>query len=192
MASGQKGYKVTMPAALLVVLALWVNVAIAGAHENALLLDAAERGNWTAVKGFISKGADVNAKSNDGATALEYASLDGQREVVQLLLDKGADVNTRSNDSGSTPLIDAAGYNHKEVVQLLLARGAHVNAKDKAGRTALLYAIGLGCDKEVVKLLLAKGADVNVKAKSGSTALGLASAFDRKEIMELLIKAGAK
>jgi len=43
-----------------------------------------------------------------------------------------------------------------------------------------------------VKALLAKGADVNVKNNNGNTALDAAKASGHTEIVQLLIKAGAK
>jgi len=45
---------------------------------------------------------------------------------------------------------------------------------------------------EIVQALLAKGAEVNAKDKNGETALMMASKRGQREVMELLIKAGAK
>ena len=56
---------------------------------------------------LLAKGADVNAKNQDGWTALMCASLDGHKEVVELLLAKRADVNAKAND-GFTALIMAS------------------------------------------------------------------------------------
>jgi ankyrin repeat protein len=42
------------------------------------------------VKGFIDNGADVNAKSNDGDTALIFASQNHHKEVRELLIKAGA------------------------------------------------------------------------------------------------------
>ena len=57
------------------------------------LIDAAVRGNTAAVQALLAEGANVNAKANDGMTALMKASQEGNREVVQALLDKGAEVS---------------------------------------------------------------------------------------------------
>ena len=48
------------------------------------------------VHALLAKGADVNAKSSGGATALMLASQDGHLEVVNALLAKGAEVNAKS------------------------------------------------------------------------------------------------
>jgi uncharacterized protein len=56
------------------------------------------------VQALIAKGADVNAKRNDGLTALMTASRRDRIDVVQALLDRGADVNAKDN-SGLTALM---------------------------------------------------------------------------------------
>lgn len=112
---------------------------------------------------LLAKGANVNARANNGATPLHCAALggkvgiNGQRGVVALLLANKADIDARS-DNGMTPLHAVAFVGHSDVVELLLAKGADVNAEDKVGNTPLDYAVQQG-RQEVVKLLRAKGAD---------------------------------
>jgi ankyrin repeat protein len=43
-----------------------------------------------------------------------------------------------------------------------------------------------------VKILLNKGADINIKSNDGNTALSIAKKNGRKEIAEMLERAGAK
>ncbi|MBU2598236.1 MAG: ankyrin repeat domain-containing protein [Actinobacteria bacterium] len=57
---------------------------------NEVLLDAAREGNLLVLKAAIEKGADVNAKSNDGRTALMIASEKGYTDIVKYLIEKGA------------------------------------------------------------------------------------------------------
>ena len=69
------------------------------------LINAAKNGNIAGVKALLAKGADVNAKANNGGTALIAASEHGHLEVVKALLAKGADVNAENNgDRKSTRL----------------------------------------------------------------------------------------
>jgi uncharacterized protein len=45
------------------------------------------------VKALLEKGADVNAKASNGATALALAAENGHAEVVKARLKKSADVD---------------------------------------------------------------------------------------------------
>jgi ankyrin repeat protein len=102
-------------------------------------INAARRGNAATVSELLARGIDVNAKINNGWTALIYASRDGYTDVVKLLLDRGADVNMK-NAIGWTALMAASANGHVEVVTLLLSKNPEVNTKDNNGRTALIYA----------------------------------------------------
>ncbi len=53
----------------------------------------ASQDNEPMVKLLISKGADVNAKSNDGQTALTLAIERGNKEIEKLLIARGARTN---------------------------------------------------------------------------------------------------
>ena len=94
------------------------------------------------VKLLIDKGADVNAKTDDGMTALIVAAENGQADVAKLLIDKGADINVKNpetdslNNLGFTPLMYAAFWGRMDIVKLLLDKGADLNAKDFKGNTA--------------------------------------------------------
>src|SRR6266702_5988082 len=65
---------------------------------------AAKKGDVKAVKELIDKGADVNAATPYGATALSYAADKGHLEVVKLLLANKANVNTKDTFYKETPL----------------------------------------------------------------------------------------
>jgi uncharacterized protein len=72
----------------------------------------------------LEKGADVNAKSANGFTALMAAVANsGNVDIVRGLLAKGADVQARTTD-GRTALSFAKGYARHEVRRTLKAAGA--------------------------------------------------------------------
>ncbi|MHC4085854.1 MAG: ankyrin repeat domain-containing protein [Planctomycetota bacterium] len=72
------------------------------------LMIAALVGQTEAAILLIEKGANINARSNDGGTALHAASFFCRTETVKLLLSKGADLNAK-NIRAETPLDTVAG-----------------------------------------------------------------------------------
>jgi hypothetical protein len=76
------------------------------------------------VKLLLEHGADPNAKSKQGFTALMMAARDGNPEIVKLLLERGADVKVRDQITGFTALHFAQkgrSKGHRESAQLILA-----------------------------------------------------------------------
>jgi len=70
----------------------------------ALLLPCAERSpslerteSWNLISELIENGADINAKTNAGDTALMMAAALGHGETLEYLLRKGADRSIRKN-----------------------------------------------------------------------------------------------
>ena len=103
--------------------------------KNGLTLHkAANAGKAEEVKGLLERGADVEARDEDGATALHKAANAGKAAVVKLLLEYGADVEAQ-NEKERTALHVAAEVDKAAVVKLLLEAGANVRAKDEDGRT---------------------------------------------------------
>ena len=87
--------------------------------------DAADARRYEIMKLLIEKGADVNAKKDDGTTALMCAAWRGKKEIVKLLIEKGADVNAVTTGERWSA-VQAAYYNeHEEIVKLLREHGAN-------------------------------------------------------------------
>jgi len=78
----------------------------------------------TALRELIGAGANANARTVTGGTALMDAAGEGDIEAVELLLKAGADVAAQT-DGGRTALSLAQEYNRLEVVQILKKAGAH-------------------------------------------------------------------
>lgn len=70
---------------------------------STLLSTTALMGHTAAVTMLLERGADINAKSRDGGTALHAAAFFGHAETAKLLLEKGADTTIKDNQ-GMTPL----------------------------------------------------------------------------------------
>ncbi len=107
---------------------------------------------------LLKRGADVNAKCDDGTTALIQAcSVErGNIEAVEMLLERGPDLNVM-NERGETALWEASLNGHLDIVKLLVEKGADLNARARDGLTALGRALKSG-HGDIVKFLKAHGA----------------------------------
>ena len=123
--------------------------------------------------------SDINAKDNDGNTALDYARQYGYNQIVQLLCPKAL---------GCIPLLDAAMIGNEKLVRNLINEGVDVNSRDSRGKTALIWAARYGHAK-VAKILL-ESSDINVKEKDedGTTALILAAMYGHENVTRLLLE----
>ena len=145
---------------------------------------------------LINAGANVNAQDEILNSPFLYAGANGNLALVKMCLANGADFKVFNRYYGSA-LIPAAERRHLEVVNLLVnTPGYPIDHINNLGWTALLEAIILGADRkvqvEIVKSLVKGGADVNIADKDGVTPLAHAKKRSMKEIMDILVKAGAK
>ena len=104
---------------------------------------AAQSGHIELVKQHIAAGTDVNAKDKTGGTALISATLNGQKEIIELLIANKADLNIglakgkwTALHFASTPM-STKGFSDLEILEVLLKSGAAVNATDEEGQTPL-------------------------------------------------------
>ena len=128
--------------------------------NNALddkLLSAAGTGDSALIENLLDRGADIEARDDDGETALMKASAAGQAAVVETLLDRGAALEAREDVIGFTALMGASRYGQAAVVETLLNRGADISARSDEGETALDIAY-IKEQQEVIKVLRAAGA----------------------------------
>ncbi len=119
----------------------------------------------------------------------------GQLLATITLLFSLAGTGTTAADTLDEEFIKAAFAGQVSEVRRLLEEGANVNAKRENGMTALMGA-SLAGHQEVVELLLAREADVDAKVyffgrSGGATAYDLASQKEHRDIMKLLVRAGA-
>ncbi len=85
---------------------------------------AARAGDAARVTAALDKGADVNAKTRYGATALTFAADRGHVDIVKLLIGRGADVNVQDTFYQMRAVDMAMMNKHPDVVTLLLERGS--------------------------------------------------------------------
>ena len=127
----------------------------------------------------------VDAKGQDGYTALHYSCRYDHVDIVRTLVKHKANVNART-DSGDTPLTLAASEGHNNVVHVLLYDfQCSVDAKGQDGYTALHYSCRYG-HVYIVRTLVKHKANVNARTDSGDTPLTLAAINKHDNVVHAL------
>lgn len=114
------------------------------------LMEAANGGFIDIVKLLLQHGANVNAQSSSGNTALHFACCSGYDGVVQLLVQHNAELE-HQNENGHTPLMEAASGGHVKVAKLLLDNGAGINTHSSEFKES---ALTLACYKGMLITIL--------------------------------------
>ncbi|RSM02612.1 hypothetical protein CEP52_007866 [Fusarium oligoseptatum] len=137
----------------------------------------------------------INARDDDGCTALSYAAQAGNDEILEVLLAESLlDVNVR-DCRGRTSIFHAADNGHASIVSQLLERGANPNWKDLHRASPLWCAVENG-HVAVVRVLLEYGqlSDLNPRpidsdyATPGNTPLSCALKNGFSDIAEMLAR----
>jgi ankyrin repeat protein len=159
------------------------------AGENPVV-EAARRGDATAVRALIAKRVNVNEPAKDGSTALLWAAYHSDVAMARALIAAGAKVDT-ANKYGVTPLLQASRTGDTPVIQALLRAGADPKQTHPEGETPLMAASHAG-SVDAVRLLLEAGADVNAAdAYQQQTALMWAAAEGHAAVVQALLDARA-
>ncbi|KAJ3478545.1 hypothetical protein NLG97_g8552 [Lecanicillium saksenae] len=184
--------------------------------SNPLLIDAIRERHFDMAELFIQRGADVNARSPDGCSALHYTSKKEHLPLVKALLAAGADVSA-TNDADNQPLrwVECAaiakllvengadcnyddGANDNalktavdcrriDVARVLLEAGAHVS---EPGGSDLLYSACVGSSFRLVELLLDYGVNISAPNGRSSACLSVAAGYGSLAIVKLLLDRG--
>ena len=95
-------------------------------------IEAARKGDVTALASHLARGADVNTTDVDGGTATWTAAYYNQPAALKFLLRAGADPALR-DDQGGTPLIWAIRNNAPDCVKTLIDGFAPLDQPNYAG-----------------------------------------------------------
>ncbi len=137
---------------------------------------AARTGDASGVTRALEKGADVNAKTRYGVTALTFAADKGHLAVVKLLVDKGADLNVQDTFYRARPIDMAMQNRHVDVVKFLLEKGA------QGAGSVLAGAVQLG-NADLAKTALAS---TEITRQHLNTPLAIAKKTGNTAILEML------
>ena len=178
---------------------------------------AVRAGDTAAVERLIAEEpALLEAKNEQGASAVLLACYTGRKAIRDLLLEKGARLEmheaaaagklsrvrelveanpaaARGNSPDGFPLLAlAAAFGHEDVARYLHQSGADLNATaaNGSGYTALTGAV-TGGHAAVARWLVENGADVNYRYAKGYSPLLNAAANGHLEIVKMLLAHGA-
>jgi ankyrin repeat protein len=117
------------------------------ACDPAPLADAVLARDLDLVRKLLAEGADIhcldtrpNTAGRNGRRPLNFAALQNDTKMIELLLELGADIN-RQNLSGFTPLHHAVEMQALEAIALLLKRGADTTIRNNRLLTPGDYAL---------------------------------------------------
>ena len=142
------------------------------------------------VQYLLNNGAEVDARTKRGGTALCRAAKKGHVEVVKMLLEHGADTSKAKTQVGETALHQAAAGGFEEVTKLLVGAGARLDSSDLLCWTRLQDAV-LRDNLSMVSLLLELGVNIEETNFHEQTALHWSAYYRNLAVLAFLIEKGA-
>jgi hypothetical protein len=122
---------------------------------------------------------------------------DGNLEAVRLFLKAGMSPDTKGDNGLQALMFATMSCSRGEpeartgIIRALVDAKANVEAKDQNDSTPLIWA-AQSCPVEAVEALIKGGANVNARAKGSATPLMMAEVMQRKDVVAVLKKAGAR
>ena len=157
---------------------------------------AAYQSDETALEMLAGARADMNALESQRYDIVTIAAVADDPAFLARALALGASPGNTTSPYDGTALIAAAHLGHHEVVRILIEAGAPLDHINNIRWTAVIEAIVLGDGgpdhQATLKALLDAGADPNIADGSGVRPLELARARGFREMIEMLIAAGAR
>ena len=173
-------------------------------YSNPPIIVSTVCGDLSQVKRYC-KASTINAKGNNGQTALIHSCISNSGDVFVFLMENNADFKIKDS-FGKTALDYAIEHNRVEMIEYLAISGADTNGLDvdqilkdaqeitnKKIKTQefITETHKSNPDLNKIRLCIAAGADVNITDNYDDTALMVAAFSGCTEMAKLLISAGA-
>lgn len=148
---------------------------------------ASSRGRVEEIEYVLERGANINAITHVGTSALWQASYHGYLDVIKFLLQAGLDINQH----GGHAVQIASSNGNLEVVQLLVAEQANINYqvfdRNKQDLSSTpLHKSALFGHLEIMRFLLENGANPVLKDYYGYRPYTLVKKRKNKDAMDLI------
>ena len=195
----------------------WIKKSQTGALSDTGLFKAIQTGDLPQVTALLDRDARlVNARDENGLSAVLFATYHGQPAIAQLLVARGArlsifeasavgqldrvnelvktqpDLVNAYAEDGFQPLGLASFFGHANVAEFLLDHGAEVNSPSRNAQQVMpLHSAAAGQHLAIVQALLAHGANPNARQAEDFTPLHAAAQNGQIEMVELLLAHGA-
>lgn len=177
------------------ILILALAISIAGCKERLpehpinSIFDAAESGNVSKLREYVSRSADINALNANDNSALMLAVVNHHVEAAKLLINSGANPNIKHRYGADLIMLSLSNVKDPSIDMLnyTISLGLNVNYVTPDGESALDIAID-------AKHLAAVKRLVQVGAKPSQKAMRLIKdpGYPQSEIIEIIIKTSNK
>ncbi|KAL8707961.1 MAG: hypothetical protein Q9220_007104 [cf. Caloplaca sp. 1 TL-2023] len=142
------------------------------------------------VKILLEHGAEVDAFTKAGFTALHQAAQKGDCSTAKIILDHGASTSALTQ-RGWAALHMAAEDGFQDVVELLLDYGDDVEVVGGEQSKTPCHLTAVGGHGETMRLLLARGASIDTCNKAGRSLLHFAAGNGHDKLVGWLLDHGA-
>lgn len=134
---------------------------------------------------LVKKVSSVDVRDQEGATALMWAALLGDKKIFANLTGEKADPRA-TNLAGLNAYHFAICSGKTEILEMLVNAQKHLlRTKDRYGNTGLMIAAGRG-HLVAFQILLKAGADLSVTNNAGQHAIHLAGIYNRGRVLQSL------
>ena len=167
------------------------DVNAANKYSQTPLQIACQEGAEDAIIVLLNAGADPNFAGPNGDTCLHYVARKfSSPEVLKAIISHGVDVYATDKDN-RTALMIACMKGNINAINVLLNAGADLKIADAGANTCLHYAVKNNCCTEVLQAIISHGVVVNAICKDNRTALMIACEEGNKDVINVLLTAGA-